>query len=261
MPEHIPLDGATNFRDFGGYATPNGTIAPGKLFRSDRLSELTPNDYRKLAELGIELVVDLRRPSELESHPTQWPGAKAPELWHAPLIEDGTPGSLQALMEETESQRSPERAVQQMVVIYRQLVNDALPRRQYKQIIERLAHTDSPRTIVHCSGGKDRTGVVVALIQSALGVAKQDVIDDFMMSAHYYDGAALMHERASQVLDTSSADYDPEYLLPIFTVYTDYIEATFEEIEGQFGDTTAYLQEAVGVSPRTLTELRAKLLA
>ena len=147
------------------------------------------------------------------------------------------------------------------MVIYRQLVNDDLPRRQYKQIIERLAHADSPRTIVHCSGGKDRTGVVVALIQSALGVAKEDVVADFMLSAEYYDGAALMHERASQVLDTGSADYDPDYLLPIFTVHADYIEATFDEIERQFGDTDTYLQEAVGVSPNTQDQLRAKLLA
>lgn len=260
MPEHIPLDGATNFRDFGGYPTPAGHVVVGKLYRSDRLSELTGSDFQRLSALGIELVVDLRRPSELATHPTRWPGQPAPELWHAPLIEDGTPGTLQAMMEVPIEDRSSEHAIDQMVVIYRQLINDPLPRRQYKQIIERLADATNPGAIVHCSGGKDRTGVVVALIQRALGVSRSHVVQDFMLSARYYDGTALMHERASQVLETNGVDLDPAHLLPIFTVHTEYIDAVFEEIDQRYGGTEAYLGDAVGVSAQTLSHLQANLL-
>lgn len=261
MGRHIPLDGATNFRDFGGYATPRGTVVQGRLYRSDRLSELSRTDYQRLEALQIELVIDLRRPSELETHPTRWPGASRPELWNTPLIDDApSPSNLKAIVQDPEARHSPEPAVRHMVAIYRGLINDPLPRYQFKQIIERLAGDGGPAIVVHCSGGKDRTGVVVALVQSLLGISESDVIKDFMLSQRYYDGRALMHERASQVLDTADVKASGQALLPVFTVQRNYIEAAFEEIRIHHGNVEQYLLNAVGVSAEVLASLRAHLL-
>ena len=262
MPQHIPLEGATNFRDFGGYRTARGQVARARLYRSDRLSELSEADYRRLEPLGIELVVDLRRPSELRSHPTRWSGPSAPELWHTPLIDDDrSPSHLKAIVDDPESRQSREPAVRHMERIYRRLISEPLPRQQFKQIIERLADSEGPTMVVHCSGGKDRTGIVVALIQSLLGVEKADIISDFMLSERYYDGRALMKERASQVLDTSDLEVGTDALLPVFTVQQSYIEAAFDEITSAHETVEAYLQDAVGVAPEALERLRAHLVA
>ena len=148
-----------------------------------------------------------------------------------------------------------------MEAIYRRLIREALPRQQFKQIIERLADTNGPTMIVHCSGGKDRTGIVVALIQSLLGVAEADIIDDFMLSERYYDGSALMLERASQVLDTDDADFDTNALLPVFTVRRSYIEAALDEIISAHQSVERYLDDAVGVAPDAIDRLRAQLIS
>src|SRR5215472_3496777 len=97
MPDdrHVPLEGASNFRDFGGYPTADGRrrVKWGRLYRSDRLSELTDVDLARLAGLGIRHVHDLRRASEVELAPTRWPGETAPRLIASPIFEDESGGA------------------------------------------------------------------------------------------------------------------------------------------------------------------------
>jgi hypothetical protein len=90
---HIPLQGATNFRDFGGYAGLDGRrVKWRRLFRSDRLSELTAQDYANLDAHGIRAVFDLRRISEAAGAPTNWLSERPPALIASPLFPD-SPGS------------------------------------------------------------------------------------------------------------------------------------------------------------------------
>src|SRR5690242_19564337 len=110
VQRHVPVDGASNFRDFGGYATAEGRqVQWGRLYRSDRLSELTAADHARLAPLGIRHVYDLRRASELEAAPTHWPGPDAPTLLHRPLfVDEAGPSTFQRVADDAQARDSAE---------------------------------------------------------------------------------------------------------------------------------------------------------
>src|SRR5882672_4970576 len=88
--EHVSiLEGAANFRDIGGYATADGRhVRRGVVYRSNQLSDLTADDYRRLSALGIKLVCDFRTDGERHRSPTRWQGEAAPEMMHAPILKD-----------------------------------------------------------------------------------------------------------------------------------------------------------------------------
>ena len=77
-----PLEGVRNFRDFGGYATPNGVIRPGLLFRSGHYNEATDKDVAFLDSLGVSYHIDLRRPDERDRQPNRWPAEHVEQISH-----------------------------------------------------------------------------------------------------------------------------------------------------------------------------------
>jgi len=255
LNRRIPLDGASNFRDFGGYAASGGRVRHGLLFRSDRLSRLTEADLRVLQPLGLRLIIDLRRSSERAQAPTAWYGSDAPRQWHVPLFEDdGAPTSLIQLAADPQS-RTAQATAELMRTVYRRLICEPRPQAHFAQILQHLCDEQTPPVVVHCSGGKDRTGVLAALVHSALGVHKDDILEDYMLTAKYYDASHLLRERADQILDTHGATMSDEALAPVFTVQPSYIEAAFEAADTQFGSVSAYL-EHLGMDAIAREQLR-----
>ena len=241
MTRHIGLQGASNFRDFGGYATSAGRVKPGFLYRADRLSRLTPDDHEQLEDLGLRLIIDLRRTSEREEEPTTWSRATAPEQWHVPIFEDdGMPTSLMQIAADPNT-RDAEASTEMMREVYRKMIVQSMAQRQFAAIIKHLAEQAPSPTVMHCSGGKDRTGLLVALIQTALGVHTDDIYADFMLTQVYYDSTHLMQERASQIIDMHGVTMSEEALAPVFTVLPDYLTAAFQTAEDAHGSVLGFL--------------------
>jgi protein-tyrosine phosphatase len=163
---HVPLAGASNFRDFGGYPTQaGGAVRWGRLWRSDRLSELTAADHSRLAPLGIRHVYDLRRPSEVAAAPTNWAGPGAPVLLHRPLFLDETGPSVFHRIAENEAARHDAGLSRQiMAQLYARLVSEAGALAIYREMFAHLAEPEAAPAPFHGSAGKDRTGVTCALI-------------------------------------------------------------------------------------------------
>lgn len=253
---HIPLDGASNFRDFGGYDTPNGRLRTGRMYRSDRLSRLTDHDYARIEPLGLRLIVDLRRSSERADEPTRWRGGVAPQDLHAPVFEDdGTPTSLIQITGDPQT-RTAKAAADMMREVYRHLVRDPHALNHFAHIFQRLTQQDMAPFVVHCSGGKDRTGVFVALLQTALGMHWDDVLDDFMLTQALYDGSELLAERSHQILETHGVAMDAEALAPVFEVHPSYLEAARAEAERLYGSWAG-----LGAKLRVDAEARGELAA
>ena len=253
---HIPLDGASNFRDFGGYDTPQGRLRTGSMFRSDRLSRLTDTDYATIEPLGLRLVIDLRRSSERADEPTRWQGSRAPENLHVPVFEDdGTPTSLLQIAGDPQT-RTAEAAAEMMREVYRRLVREPAPLALFAATLRRLAVEDVSPFVVHCSGGKDRTGVFVALLQTTLGVPWESVLEDFMHTAVLYDGSALLAERSHQILETHGVAMDADALAPVFGVDPSYLRAARTEAERIYGSWEGLLEhlELTGVLREALRE-------
>ncbi|HUA95973.1 MAG TPA: tyrosine-protein phosphatase, partial [Acidimicrobiales bacterium] len=156
LDRHITLEGAVNFRDLGGYPAAGGrTIRWRTLFRADGLSRLTPTDRSVIRQLGIATVVDLRTSAEVERG--RFPVEEIPVgFHHLPLLD-----------EVPDPQRF-EIAPGMLGAQYLEIARDA--GRQIAQILSIIAERASHPVIVHCTAGKDRTGVLVAVLMALLGV-------------------------------------------------------------------------------------------
>lgn len=258
---NVPLEGASNFRDFGGYKTPTGVVKGGVLYRSERLSNLTAADFDALNARGIRLVVDLRRESEREQDPTRWRGDEPPEQMHVPLlVERDGPSSAQQVASDPRARGNPERAAEVMRGLYRGLIREPATRERYRVIFERITAGDGLPVVIHCSGGKDRTGVLAALIHSVLGVSRDDIVADFMLTTRYYDGLARLRERAAQIYEHELEGWSPDALGPLFTVHESYIHSALSAVDEEFGSVSEFLTEGAGIRPSVLDRLRDLLI-
>jgi protein-tyrosine phosphatase len=167
---HIWLDGCANFRDLGGYHVAGGrSLRWGRLFRSGSLGALSETDRHKLEELNLATVIDLRTDEELAR-------TKAPRLadvayHHLPLIE------VLPTREEYESMASLE------VAAARYLKMLAGARSTVAEALAVLCQPGSYPAVVHCSAGKDRTGVLSALVLGMVGVSDDQIAADYALSA------------------------------------------------------------------------------
>jgi len=131
---------------------------------------------------------------------------------------------------------------------------------QYRKLLLRMAQENSPAFVVHCSAGKDRTGIVVALVQLLLGVSTADIMADFLLTQKFYDGETLMRERSSQILEHEGVDIGEEALLPVFTVQARYMQAALDEIDTTHGGIDTYLRRVLALPEAALAKIRAALI-
>ncbi|MCB1645508.1 MAG: tyrosine-protein phosphatase, partial [Pseudomonadales bacterium] len=173
----LPLEGSTNFRDFGGYPAAGGkTVVRGKLFRSGVMSALTRDDMEFLDELEIRTVVDLRSSEELDLYPNYWVKVSQLEYAHHDY-------SMMEMMKSTstDSGNDSKLPVYTPAAFYRTMAYNLKPQlRTYF-----AAALQGKPLVVNCSAGQDRTGVAAALMLSALGVSRDYVVYDYLMSTHY----------------------------------------------------------------------------
>lgn len=260
LPRHIALQGALNFRDFGGYSTTDGRrLRWRRLYRSDRLSALTSEDYQILDELGIQLVCDLRRHSELERAPTRWISERQPELLHLPLLSEAQFSALERTRKDTPVSNDIQAVREVMLEVYRCLVTDEKVFPWYAEMLQRLANLEEGGILIHCSGGKDRTGVSCALIQTLLGVEREQVFEDFMLSRIYYSQRVDLSTRVPQAAGHVDME-NLEAMRPVFDVEPAYLETAFSEIEARYDSVEEFLIKGVGVERALLDRLREQLL-
>ena len=236
----IALEGAVNFRDLGGYATEDGLRTRWRvLFRADGLSELTETDLEVMRELGIRTVVDLRSGQEVEqsrfnveAHPVTF--------HHYPFIK--------ALPNAEDFSRAPGFLGTQ----YTEMLDEATP--QIIGALSALAAPDARPAVFHCTAGKDRTGLLSALVLSLLGVPEETVIADYALS-----GAAMTRLRAKLIEkypDGKSLIADSDVL---FSADPSNMVALFAHLRNRYGTVAGYAAR-VGVPEDVVQRLRQSLL-
>lgn len=161
--EPLNVEGTYNFRSTGGYPTAAGrTIRDGKLFRSDGLHALTDAGRNQLAQLGIRIVIDLRDQTELDHSPSRLDGLPI-EVRHHPIFDAGkVPGAAESI--------TLQNIYALMISLHAQRLADA---------VRLIADSGTAPVLVHCTAGKDRTGMVIALALLAAGVDRNLVIRDY----------------------------------------------------------------------------------
>jgi protein-tyrosine phosphatase len=255
----LTLAGSCNLRDFGGYATVDGRrVRPGRLFRSGVLNRLAPEAVEALRALPLRAVCDLRRTAERELHPNPYFGpdvgtcAWDTSVESSPIRERG--------FAESDSLESARAA---MATMYRRIPY-ALQER-LAGVFGAIAQTEAGAVVVHCSAGKDRTGVAVALVLEALGVPRATVVEDYVLTNEAVDlRRQLLGEGATGVGLAATAD--PILALPPFAreavidAHPSYILAALEAVEARHGSVERYVVEGLRIAPSLLAAARDRLL-
>lgn len=238
----LPLQGTTNFRDFGGYAGQGGRpLRWRRLFRSAHLANLTADDRATLAALGLSQAFDFRGIEERAATPYQLPGI----VQHALAIEPSVVQRMQAMLAAGQ-QLTGAVAAELMRELYRSLINDQAHR--FAELFEALLQADTP-VVLHCTAGKDRTGVAVALILLALGVSRDDVLQDYLLTNRHYRHAPPTH-----------SDTPAEALAVLWRVEQGFLDAALQVVDGEQGGIDQYLRRRLGLSDAARAALAARYL-
>ena len=244
----LSFEGTSNFRDFGGYKGADGrTVKWGRLYRSGKLSALTTYDLELLSNLGIKKVFDFRREEETRLHPTV-------QALHSQLaierltIGKGSARSFSQLIKERGL--SEHEILDGVRAIYRDLVVEHVS--AYKIIFGHLLTQNQP-LLIHCTAGKDRTGIGAALILLALGVSHNDIEQDYLLTAKYYPSPTEQQEMDA-IFGKKPELWDTLKLL--LSVRPEFIKVLFDVIEKEFGSYQNYFTELFDLDNNSLEKLR-----
>jgi protein-tyrosine phosphatase len=249
----IALEGGRNFRDLGGYRTQDGrSVKWRKIFRSGSMAGVTPADQEQLSKLSIRTICDLRTIHEREMEPCGWHRASEISYWARDYVEGF--GELRKLMASPLS--TPQDARTAMIEGYRRLPFQQAP--AYKELFKRLAAGEIPLAF-NCSAGKDRAGTGAALILTALGVPRETVLEDYLLTDRIVDFKSLFMERAQQ-RKSSLATQSPGLIAAVLGTDAAYLNAALDVVEQQHGSVAGYVQEVLDLDANALSEMRQLLL-
>ncbi|MEV6210832.1 tyrosine-protein phosphatase [Kitasatospora sp. NPDC051914] len=240
MTETITFDRLCNFRDLGGHRTADGrTVRPGLLYRSDSLGKLDGSDLDRFRALGIRTVIDLRYPWEIAqtARIPDFPGLAFHNLSieHRPydqaaLGPDVDPGPYLA-----------ER--------YAEVAEDGAG--ELAEVLGVIAAADAPLAF-HCYSGKDRTGIVAALVLTLLGVAEEDILADF---------ARTEHATATLVAEWHARHPDLTLVWPGYgRAPADIMRRFLAALTTRYGSVAAYAATRLGADDTLTASLRTRLL-
>ncbi len=251
-----PLDGVRNFRDFGGYASQHGgRVVPGRLYRSGHHGEASERDIAAMDALGIEVIVDLRRPDERERVSARWPGDGVRVITHDGGRETEAPH--QRFLQQVEA--DPVAADNWMNEYYEKAPFKAHHQALFSDWFDALIETDGA-ALVNCAAGKDRTGILCALTHHVLGVSEADILADYELT----NEAAKVDERLPEATAWFNArigkDYAPEVYKPFLGVHARYLKTAFDAIRDGAGSVDAYLDGALGVDAGKRAALVSRLV-
>ena len=242
-PRRLTLTGCVNFRDLGGYPGAEGrALRWRRLFRADGLTRLDEDDCAQLADLGLATVIDLRTKGEVEERGRFPEDAFEVEYHHLPLTDVLPPTEDLSRYDEPAFVTSR----------YQQLFAEGSS--SLARAVQVLAEPDALPAVFHCSAGKDRTGILAALVLGFLGVPREVIVEDYALSA---EAMIALLERLKQEYADSVEEVE-RYAPAVISVAPESMAkflSSLEDEHGSFDD----LARSLGVTD-AVTRLRDALL-
>jgi len=254
-PRVLPTTEIHNFRDYGGYPVAGGRLARGRLFRSGEHMLATDADLRIVGDLGLKAVFDLRGAGEREKAPCRRPPGFTASVYAAggettvaaPHLE----AAASAFDAATARQNMRDRYAS---VPFRPLLVDLY--RDYFRVLSEL----SAPTLVNCTAGKDRTGILVALLHTALGVHPDDILEDYLLTNLAGDNDARVGALKADLQRRFGAAMSDEAIRIVTSVEPAFLESAFDAIRQRHGSTEAYLADVLDVTPEVREALADRLV-
>ncbi|MBR4570070.1 MAG: tyrosine-protein phosphatase [Candidatus Riflebacteria bacterium] len=254
--EKLEFEKLNNVRDLGSLVTKDGKrIAKGKLLRSGHLTGASESDIEKLSKM-VEIIFDFR--SKRETIEKADPEIKGAEKVNLPVIRELTEGItrekkatlslVQRFADNSEGARN------HMIYIYKSFVTDELPITSYKTFIELLLKKRDKAALWHCTAGKDRAGFGAVIIEELLGVAREDIFEDYL-----YTNECIKDEVAEIALRLSQKYLNPEPSSDELSVFNktieylfgakeEYLLGVYQKIEELYGDFNGFIRDGLKIS-------------
>jgi len=245
----IQVEGLRNLRDLGGWPTPTGTVRRGRLFRSERLDELTASSHGALDELGIRTVIDFRYESEVAENPSKLWSAVDNHVEIPMAPESVKPGSFMERILAGEFEGLSDEWVGDMY-------EEILERHASKYVDAVTQAVTSGPALFHCSAGKDRTGLMAMLILLVLGVERSDIITDFDLTNTYRTEARMAEMQPMY----AEHGLDVEDFRPMMSAPVPALHQALKWIDDHHGTAEAYLLNA-GIDASVITQMRSELIS
>ena len=240
-PRHLALQGASNFRDLGGYPTTDGRTTRWRhIFRSNHLGQLTAADIEIVRALGVRSAFDFRGVEERAA------GVCVVDeiAVHSLPIEPTVVAALRAELER--GTLTAPVALEIMRESYRNYVRHNT--HSFRALFGHLLQDRAP-LVIHCTAGKDRTGFASALILHALGVPDDVIAEDYLLTNRFYRRDA-----------TAATDLPEDVRSAIGSVEASYLAAAFEAVSSEYGDLETYLSDGLKLGAAERSALKERYL-
>ena len=248
----LPFTGAHNFRDLGGYKTEDGrTVKWGKIYRSDNLHSLTDEDLKYMKRLNIKSVVDFRSLEERESEPDRL----NPDMTQVLLPINFQPKELDddsiknIIKDLTFGDLDSSNLLRDFnIVIVEEFAEE------YKNFFRYIIENNAEPLVFHCTAGKDRAGFASAMILTILGVPREKVIEDYLLTNTYVKDH--VDDKMLEIELKTFFRADTDNLRKINLVEERYIQAAFDTIDSKWGGMDRYISEALNLNEEDILKLK-----
>ncbi len=250
----LTFSGVQNFRDFGGYETNDGKrVKRRKLFRAAHFADVTDEDVAALNTLGVSAVVDLRLPEERRRYPSRWPGEASRTIKHDIEVPDSFMGFVKG------GGVTPENARDYMLASYQSIPYEEGYSAVYRDAFHHLVNDDGGM-VVHCMAGKDRTGILCALIHHSLGVPDDHKHADYLLTNQATNLESRLELFAGFMAELHGGPISHDSVRALAGVHEDYLEHAFATMKVRSGSVEAYLSDTLKVGEKERQHLRDKFL-
>jgi protein-tyrosine phosphatase len=249
-----------NLRDAGGYMTADGSmVRRGVAYRANQLNPISPADLKKIADLGLKNDFDLRTAEEREAKPDILPpGVK--DVWLNVLAD--AKGMNVAEVEQVlkdpktaNAQLGNGKAAAEFVKTYREFITLPSANAAFRQLFVEMGDKNQLPALYHCTTGKDRTGWASAALLTLLGVPKDKVFEDYLQSNVY-----ILPAYKSFIDHFVAAGGDPSIPHDILGVKVEYLQASFDQVNTQYGSIENYFDKGLGIDRAGQQKLRDRFL-
>lgn len=233
-----------NFRTTGNIKNTEGrTLKQGLLYRSGHLHKLKENFFGQLKKLGIKEVIDLRNSKEIAQKPDHLPDEIIYKNYSA--FEDEGDQLDQAKKLVLKGKVNGSDADKRMMDFYKEYVTENPE--IIRKIITEIMDSDHP-VLYHCTAGKDRTGIVTALILTILKFDKQTIYNEYLLSNNYREHLVRKRLGLANTLHFLYPKMDIQVLEKLSWVEKKYLDSAFDEINKKYGSTDLYIKDVLGIS-------------
>lgn len=262
----IELEGLPNTRDLGGMKTKDGkTIKYKKLLRSGQLYFATENDKNTLLnDYNLGLIVDFRSIDEQKEKPD--PTLPDVKYVYNPVMREITKGITRDEKSDKDTIKmiivdmanDLERAEKYMEDIYESLINDDYALTQYGKFIDLLLENKDKASLWHCTAGKDRAGFATFLVLECLGVDKETIIEDYLLTNKY------VQKDVETMIKSIKSEYDlpnvDDVVKALFGIKRIYLENVYNTIQEKYGNMSEFLKVKINVTDEKLKTMRELFL-